>query len=165
MVSLELRSHTLRHTCAQDKRLPPAVREPAQAAGLLRQNTIKYFASLYAKLILYCEIILHSPHTDFIEKSTLLRAFFCCCATKLLLFEYTHGPRKSTGRKKCRHMLLNLNRQSIQAMKYTDKPNVIINSFPYMPKAYFIRESYFTLRGNISLVPSGTNITKKDQVT
>ena len=31
----------------------------------------------------------------------------------------------------------------------------------YMPKAYFIREAYFTLRSNISLVPSGTNFIEK----
>ncbi|MGN1168789.1 MAG: hypothetical protein ACI4RB_01600 [Acutalibacteraceae bacterium] len=34
----------------------------------------------------------------------------------------------------------------------------------YMPKAYFIREAYFTLRSNISLVLLGTNFIEKDQV-
>ena len=33
-----------------------------------------------------------------------------------------------------------------------------------MPQAYFIREAYFTLRSNISLVPQGTNFIEKDQV-
>ena len=31
-----------------------------------------------------------------------------------------------------------------------------------MPQAYFIREAYFTLRSNISLVPQGTNFIEKD---
>ena len=31
-----------------------------------------------------------------------------------------------------------------------------------MPQAYFIREAYFTLRRNISLVPQGTNFIEKD---
>ena len=31
-----------------------------------------------------------------------------------------------------------------------------------MPKAYFIREEYFALRSNISLVPQETNFIEKD---
>ena len=31
-----------------------------------------------------------------------------------------------------------------------------------MPQAYFIREAYFILQGNISLVPQGTNFIEKD---
>ncbi len=31
-----------------------------------------------------------------------------------------------------------------------------------MPQAYFIREAYFTLCSNISLVPKGTNFIEKD---
>lgn len=76
MVSLELRSHTLRHTCTQDKRLPPAVREPAQAAVSASAQYYEIFCFFIWKLILYCEIILHSPHTDFIEKSTLAQKEF-----------------------------------------------------------------------------------------
>ena len=30
-----------------------------------------------------------------------------------------------------------------------------------MPQAYFIREAYFTLRSNTSLVPHGTNFIEK----
>ena len=32
-----------------------------------------------------------------------------------------------------------------------------------MPQAYFIREAYFILRSNISLVPKGTNFIEKEK--
>ena len=32
-----------------------------------------------------------------------------------------------------------------------------------MPQAYFIREAYFILRSNISLVPEGTNFIEKEK--